>query len=159
MAQIIVYLIAAGFGGMMLFVGITRALQQRSNLRHAEPVQATIEHSQVFSSTSADTDPRLLRSTSTTTHRPDVRFAYVVAGRHYTSDRLQPSGIAITYASKEEAAKVLVPYRVGARVQAHVDRSQPDKAFLVREASSAPLVFIIIGLLMAPVAWLVGKIV
>ncbi len=159
MAQLIVYLICAGFGGMMLFVGITRWRDQRSNLAHAEPVPATIEHSQVFSSTSADTNPELLRSTSTTTHRPDVRFRYVVAGRSYVSDWLHPSGIAITFASREEAAHVLAPYPPGAQVQAYVDPSRPDKAFLQREASSGPVVFIVIGLLMPVVAWLLGMVV
>ena len=159
MAQIIVYLICAGFGVLMLVVGVTRWRDQRSNLKHAQPVTATIEHGQVFTSISADTNADLLRSTSTTTHRPDLRFRYLVAGRPYVSDWLNPSGIAITFASKEEAARVLAPYPLGAQVQACVDPSRPDKAFLEREASSGPVVFIVIGLLMPAVAWLVGMVV
>ena len=43
---------------------------------------------------------------------------------------------------------------------AYVDRAQPSKAFLVAEASHAPAVFIVLGLLLVPpLAWFIGKLV
>lgn len=90
MAQIITFLIFGGFGFVMLYVGVTQFFMQRRLLANAKRVSAVIVHSEVFSSTSSDTDPRPLRSTSTTTHRPDVRFRYLVGEREYESDLLHP---------------------------------------------------------------------
>ena len=156
MAQIITFLIFGGLGFMLLAVGITQMRQQRRNLAHAEPVMATIEHAAVFTSTSADTDPRLGRSTSTSSHRPDVRFRYQVAGQTYRSERLYPSIIARGYASAEAAAEELAPFPLHAQVRAWVNPAHPDQAFLIAEASQGPLVFVILGLLLPPVAWFVG---
>ncbi|MGH7709933.1 MAG: hypothetical protein ACREOG_01540 [Gemmatimonadaceae bacterium] len=41
--------------------------------------------------------------------------------------------------------------------RAHVDPSLPDKAYLIASAGAGPVVFIIIGLLLPPLAWFVGK--
>ena len=157
MAHIITFVIFGGFGVMMLVVGITQLLQQRRNLSHGERVDATIEYAAVFVSTSSDTDPRLGHSTSTTTYRPDVRFSYVVAGRRYESDLLYPTSIVRTYASQADAALELAGFPVHAKVRAYVDPSHPERAFLNAEAGNGPVVFIILGLLLPPVAWFVGK--
>ena len=157
MARIITVIIFGGFGLFMLYTGITQLVQQRRNLAHAAPIEAIVIASAVFTSTSSDTDPRLLRSTSTTTYRPDVTFRYVVAGRAYQSDRLYPSVIVETYPTYEGAAAVTRAFRVGATVRAFVDRAHPERAFLFDEARSGPLVFIAIGLLLPPIAWIVGK--
>jgi Protein of unknown function (DUF3592) len=81
MARIIVFIIFGGFGLVMLYVGVTQMVTQRRLLANAERVDAVIVHSDVFSSTSSDDDSRPLRSTSTTTHRPDVKFRYRVKGK------------------------------------------------------------------------------
>lgn len=157
MAQIIVFLIFGGFGLVMLYVGVTQYFRQRRLLHRAKPVNATILKSEVFSSKSADTDSRLLRDNSTTTHRPEVRFRYEVNGQTHESELLYPNIIAVTYASRESAAEALAPYPVNAKVRAFVDLSLPDQAYLIAEAGAGPLVFIIIGMLLPPVAWFVGK--
>lgn len=157
MAQIIVFLIFGGFGFVMLYVGVTQYFRQKRLLRRAVPVRATILKSEVFSSTSADTDPRLQRSTSTTTHRPEVRFRYEVNGATHESDLLRPNIIVTGYASREAAAAVLAPYPVGAEVSAWVDPETPDAGFLEAEAGAGPVVFMIIGVVLPPVAWWVGK--
>ena len=157
MAQIITFIIFGGFGFVMLYVGITQLFMQRRLLANAERVQATIVHSEVFTSTSSDTDPRPLRSTSTTTHRPDVRFRYRVGGREYESDLLHPSIIVRTYGSREAAAEALAPFPVNATVSAYVDPSLPDKAYLIATAGNGPVVFMVVGVLLPPVAWWVGK--
>lgn len=153
MAQIITFVIFGGFGFVMLYVGVTQFVMQRRLLANAKRVQATIVHSEVSSSTSSDTDPRPLRSTSTTTHRPDVRFRYRVGDGEYESDLLYPNVIVRTYASREAAAEALVPFPVNARVSAYVDPSLPDKAYLIATAGNGPVVFMIIGVLLPPIAW------
>lgn len=157
MARIITYLIFAGFTAMMLYVGITQFLQQRRSMANATPIDATIVRSEVSTSTSSDTDSRLLRSSSTTTHRPEVRFRYVVAGQTYESERMYPTIIVQGYASAENAAAELAAYPVNAKVRAWVDPSHPAQAFLIAERSKMPLGFIIIGLLLPPLAWITGK--
>ena len=156
MAQIIVFLIFGGLGFVMLYVGVTQFFRQRRLLSRARPVNATIVKSEVFSSKSADTDSRLDRNTSTTTHRPDVKFRYEVNGQTHESELLYPNIIVVTHASRDAAAAVLAPYPLNATVRAFVDPSSPDQAYLIAEAGSGPIVFIIIGIILPPVAWFVG---
>lgn len=156
MAQWITFIIFGGFGVMLLYVGITQFVQQRRNMADARPIDATVAHSQVVSHTSADTDSRLGRSTSTTSHRPDIRFRYQVLGTEYESDRLYPNIIVTSYASAESAAEVLKPFSLNATVRAYVDPAHPEQAFLIRESGNGPVVFIILGVLLPPLAWLIG---
>ncbi len=156
MAQIITFIIFGGFGFMMLYVGATQWRQQKNNLANAVRVDAVITHSAVFTSTSTDTDGRLVSSNSTTTHRPDIKFRYRVLGTEYESENLYPTDIVRGYAGESAAAAELRPFPVGATVRAYVDREQPDKAFLIPTASKGPIVFIVIGLLLPPIAWFVG---
>jgi hypothetical protein len=157
MARIVVTLIFGGFGAFMFFYGLRQLLLQRRLLRNAIPVSAVITHSEVFSSRSSDSDSRPLRDTSTTTHRPDVRFRYEVDGRAYESDLLYPNSIVVTYASRESAAEALAPYPPGATVRALVDPAVPDRAFLVAQAGAGPAVFMIVGAAVPPLVWWVGQ--
>ena len=157
MARIIATMIFGGFGLVMLYVGITQFVQQRQNLANAERVDATIIESVVFTSTTRDTDSRVGSSNSTTSHRPDVKFRYVMAGTTYESDLLYPTKIVRGYASKSAAAEELSAFPVNASVRAYVDPAHPERAFLIAEKTSGPIVFIIIGLLLPPLAWWVGK--
>lgn len=157
MARIIVTIIFGGFGLVMLYVGVTQFVQQRRLLEHAERVDAVITHSEVFVSTTRDTDSRIGSSNSTTSYRPDVKFRYRVGGEQYESDLLYPNIIVTAYASRESAAEELAPFPLEATVRAYVDPSLPDKAFLVASSGKGPVVFIVIGLLLPPVAWFVGR--
>lgn len=156
--RIIVLILFGGLGAVMFTVGLRQHMQERRLLAAARPVPAVITLSQVRTSTSADTDRRLLRDNSTTTHTPEVRFRYEVAGKTYESDMLQPCEI-LTSGSREGAAEKLLPFPVGAEVTAYVDPREPHKAFLIPEKSAAPTVFILIGMLLPPVAWLAGKLI
>lgn len=155
--RIIVLVIFGGFGVVLLYVGLTQFLQQRRLLANAERVDATITHAEVFSSTSSDTDSRVGSSNSTTTHRPDVRFRYRLHGHEYESDLLYPNIIVTSFASRNEAADVLAPFPVGAKVRAFVDPTLPGKAFLVASSGNGPVVFMILGILLPPLAWFVGR--
>ena len=157
MARIITFAIFGGFGFVMLYVGVTQFLMQRRLLANAQRVDARIIHSEVFTSTSADTDPRPLRSTSTTTHRPDVKFRYQVAGTEYESDLMYPNIIVTSYPSREAAAEALAPFPVNSTVRAYVDPSLPGKAYLIPAAGKGPIVFMVVGVILPPLAWWIGK--
>lgn len=126
-------------------------------LAHAQAVDATMEHAAVFVSTSHDSDARVGSSKSTTTYRPEVRFRHLVSGQAYTSERLYPTSIVRTHASASEAGRTLAPFPLNAKVQAYVDPAHPERGFLIPETSRAPWVFIVIGLLLPPLAWWFGK--
>lgn len=156
MAQWITFLIFGGFGVMLLYVGVTQFVQQRRNLADARPIDAVVVRSEVVSSTTADTDGRVGFSNSTTSHSPEVRFRYQVLGTEYESDRLYPNIIARGYASTESAAEALAPFPLHATVRAYVDPSHPEQAFLIREHGNGLLVFIVLGVVLPPLAWFVG---
>ena len=157
MARIITFVIFGGFGFVLLYVGVTQFFMQRRLLANAQRVDVRIVHSEVFTSTSADTDPRPLRSTSTTTHRPDVKFRYQVAGTEYESDLMYPNIIVTSYPSRDAAAEALEPFPMNATVRAYVDPSLPGKAYLIQSAGKGPIVFMILGVILPPLAWWVGK--
>jgi hypothetical protein len=157
MARWFVLLIFGGGGLALLYVGVTQYFLQRRMVAHSRPIEVEIVKSEVFSSTSMDTDPGLSRNTSTTTHRAEIRFRYTVNGVPYESDLLRPNIIVQGHASADSAREELKPYPIGARIMAFVDPEHPDKAFLTMEEGAGPMVFIILGLLLPPIAWFVGK--
>jgi hypothetical protein len=157
MARIITLIICCGFAAMFLYVGAKQFWQQRRNLTHAERVDAVIVHSAVTKSTTRDTNGRVGFSNSTTSYLPNVRFRFTVAGSEYASERLYPTIIEQGYASESAAAEVLAPFPLDARVRAYVNAAHPEQAFLIAEKSNGPVVFLILGLLLPPLGWFVGK--
>lgn len=154
MAQIIAYAIFAGFGLVMLYVGLTEFTLQRQALAAAVPVEAVITRSEVRESVSSDTDHRPLRDNSTRSYSPEIRFQFPLGSVLHDSELLRPTIIHQGHASRESAQAELDSFPVGARVTAWVDPEHPDRAFLLREASIGPVVFIIIGVVLPPLAWL-----
>lgn len=157
MARWITFLIFGGGGLVLLYVGATQYFLQRRLMTNAMAIEVEIIKSEVFKSVSADTDQRLNRSNSTTSFRPEIRFRYTFDGREYESDLLGPTIIVQGYASAENAAKELAPYPLGSRALAFVDPQHPDKAFLKKEELAGPAVFMILGVILPPLAWFVGK--
>ncbi len=140
-------LLFGGLGIMLLVVGTREFFIQRHVLATAVPVEAIILSAGVKTSTSSDTDTRLLRDNSTTTHHPEVRFAYTFRGVRYESDMLYPSVIVRSFASRESAAEEIREYVPGSTVKAYADASLPQRGFLRLEWSSNPTWFIIAGVL------------
>jgi hypothetical protein len=149
-AQIIAVVLFGGFGLVLLYVGATQFVMQRRLLANARRVDAVIIQSEVHTSSSSS-------RRSTTSHRADVRFRYQVNGVEYESDLLHPNIIVRGYASYEAAREELAPFPLNATVRAYVDPSLPDKAYLVPTAGNGPVVFIVLGLLLPPAAWFIGK--
>jgi hypothetical protein len=139
------------FGLVLFGVGAQQYLQQRRLTAHPQRVPATITRSEVVPITSSEQGSR----SRVKAYRPEVRFSYVVAGNTYESELLRPTIIGADFASHEEAAAQLAPFPKGASVSAYVNPSLPDKAYLVRETTSGPLVFMLVGLGVPPLTWLV----
>jgi hypothetical protein len=156
-ARWIALIIFGGGGLVLLYVGITQFFLQRRLLANAVTIEAQITKSEVHKSVSADTDSRLLRDNSTVSYRPDVRFRYSFHGAEYESDLLRPTIIVHSYASADSVVQEISPFPVGAKVRAYVDAENPDKAYLIQESGAGPVVFIIVGLILPPLAWIVGK--
>jgi hypothetical protein len=157
MARWITLIIFGGAGLGFLYVGVTQYFLQRRLLANAIMIEATIVKSEVFKSVSVDTDRRPLKNTSTNSYRADIRFRYSYGGQEYESDMVNPTIIVQGYGSSDGAAEELKPFPLGARVPAYLNVDHPDKAYLVQEKSAGPMVFMILGVLLPPLAWFVGK--
>jgi hypothetical protein len=151
--RLVITAVFGSFGLVLLYVGARQYIQQRRLLSHANPVDAEVVVSEVQSSTSSGTGSGPLRKSGTTSHVAVVKFRYEVGGAWHESDLLRPTSIARGHASRDAAAAELEPYPVGARVTAFVHPALPDKGYLVQEASAAPVVFIVLGILLPPVVW------
>jgi hypothetical protein len=138
-------LMFGGLGIMLIGVGVREWFIQRRVMATAVGVDAVILSAEVKSSRSADTDQRLLRDNSTTSHTPEVRFEYVFNGVRYESDMLYPTVIVRGYASRESAAEEIRAYTPGATVKAFADASFPERGFLRLDSSSNPKWFIAAG--------------
>lgn len=159
-ARGLVVLIFGGGGVVMFYVGAREWIVQRAALTESISVPAQIIESVVRTSTSEPAGSGdLLKNDSTTTHTADVRFRYTINSQTYESDRLRPSAIVQSHGSKQSAADELKPFPVGATVSAFVIPSMPDKAFLIRETSAGPFVFMILGFLLTPIALLATRLV
>jgi hypothetical protein len=156
-ARWIALIIFGGGGIVLLYVGVTQYFLQRRLLANAITTEARIIKSEVHKSVSSDTDNRLGRDNSTVSYGPDVRFRYIFRGTEYESDLMRPNIIVHSYASADSVSQELAPFPVDASIPAYVDPENPDKAFLLRESGAGPLVFIIVGLILPPLAWFVGK--
>lgn len=149
MQQFVVFLIFGGMGFMLLYVGCTQWWLQRRLMRHAVPVPARIVPSAVHSASRDDDDA--------TTHRPALRFRYQCQGRSYESDMLHPTIIVHGGpGGGDTATGQLLNKPPGASVLAYVDPAHPDKGFLLPQASIGPAVFVLLGTLLPPLAWVIG---
>ncbi len=154
--RVLIMLFCCGLGLTMLYVGVTQLVQQRRLLSGAHAVEAEIIESHVKQSKLEDNN-RDGRDTSTNTYEPIVKFRYTVGKRQFESDLLRPTIIVQTYASRDSALEEIRPFPVGAKVLAHVSADNPEKAFLLAEASVGPTVFIVVGALLPGIAYLVGR--
>src|SRR5262245_40084815 len=155
-ARIIVTILFGGFGIVLLVVGIKNYRQQRRFLISPRSIEVTITASEVKKIVSHDNNPDG-RDTSTNSYRPVIRFTYTIDGKSHESDLLRPCEIVHDFASSSSAQDVIAPYPVGKKVMAWYQPTDPDKAFLLAEGSAAPFIFMIVGLLLGPLVWLLGK--
>lgn len=126
-------LIFSGFAGLFLAVGIYAARRQAKRLATYRPVPATVIASEVER-----------RSTGKgQSYEPRIRFRYMAGGRTHECDTPLPVDGIKGGGSEDWAQQLVGRYPAGANTTAYVDPDDPAKAFLVREASIGPYVFIL----------------
>lgn len=140
-------LVFGGLGIMLIVVGTRELFIQRDVMAKAVEVEAVVLSANVTTSTSIDSDQRLLRDNSTKSYVPEVRFAYTLGGVRYESDLLYPTVIVNGYASRESALAEIQEYTQGAKVRAYADASNPQRGFLRFQHSTNPQWFIVAGVL------------
>ena len=100
------------------------------------------------------TDIKAIRGEKGTSYTPVVRYLYSVNGAQYESKQVLPLTISASYGW---AVKLRDRFRRGEIVTAYVNPGRPSSAFLVREVSLLPLLFVAIPLAMVGVlAWFAG---
>ncbi|MFA6046433.1 MAG: DUF3592 domain-containing protein [Phycisphaerales bacterium] len=128
---------------VMLAMGIYEFYMQQRLLANAQPVQVTITESGIVYSQDISTDNN--GGVPAPSYSPLVKFTYELGGTPYESSLLRPLITGRTYTSHAAAANELTPFPVGARIQAFVNPTYPDKAYLLKETSRSPVIFMIIG--------------
>ena len=91
------------------------------------------------------TDIKAVRGDKGTSYTPVVRYLYTVNGAQYESNKVLPLTISASYGW---AVRLRDRFHPGQAVTAYVNPSQPASAFLVRDVSLLPLVFVVIPLAM-----------
>lgn len=76
-----------------------------------------------------------------------VEYTYRYDGTEYASDELFPGSISPTYDSRADAESVIDPYEVNETVTAYVDPASPGEAFLERQTTTGPFLFVGLGCL------------
>ena len=100
------------------------------------------------------TDIKAVRGDKGTSYTPVVRYQYSVDSAQYISNQVLPLTISASYGW---AVKLRDRFRRGEVVTAYVNPRRPASAFLVREVSFLPLLFVVIPLAMVGImAWMAG---
>lgn len=89
-----------------------------------------------------------------TSYRPVVTYRYRVDGRAYAASTVT---IILESRSWDWATGIVARYPRGSTTTAYVDPKDPTKAFLVRQVSVIPLVFLIIPLVFAGIVWMSAR--
>jgi uncharacterized membrane protein len=132
------------FLAVFVAVGLGLFASELYRIARWEPVSARI----------LSTDIKAVRGDKGTSYMPVVRYQYSVNGAQYVSNQVLPLTISASY---RWATKVRDRFRRGDIVTAYVNPSRPSSAYLVREVSLLPLMFVAIPLAMVGVlAWLAG---
>jgi len=94
-----------------------------------------------------------VRGSTGTGYAPVVRYEYSIGGTRYESDAVLPVRMA---ASLAWAERLRARFRAGAVVTAYVNPNRASSAFLVREVSLRPLLFVVLPLAISALfAWIV----
>jgi hypothetical protein len=87
------------------------------------------------------------------TYAPVVQYQYVINRQWYVSDRVLPINMS---SSRGWAERMRDRFRPGEQITAYVNPAKPSSAYLLREVSLAPLLFVGLPLLVAALlAWIV----
>jgi hypothetical protein len=123
-------LIFSGFSLIFIDVGSYMAWSQDHAMRAHVPVTANVLSRDIESNSDSDG----------TTYRPVVKYRYTVNGRSYESDQVT---VLKEASGHSWATGVLARIPSGDTVRAYYDPADPSSAFLLRETSFFPYIFIL----------------
>lgn len=130
--------------GLLALALSLRTLVRSLQRSQFEPVEATVQHSEVRTQTETGTGPQ------TTTYIPKITYEYTVDGQTYESDSVYPVMGGSNNAEKQQS--VVEDHPAGATVEAFYHPEDHSRSYLV-ENSSTPqaVVGILVGLVLSAV--------
>src|SRR4029077_16408969 len=135
---------AGSFLAIFVAVGLGLFGSESYRLATWQPVSARV----------LSTDIKAVRGDKGTSYAPVVRYQYSFAGGQYVSDGVLPLTIS---AGRGWAENLRNRFRPGEIATAYVNPNRPSSAFLVREVSLLPLLFVAFPLAIAGLlAWIAG---
>ncbi len=135
------------FPMIFMGVGIHVARNQDRIIRTYRPVQVTVLSKKIESKTSTDSDGH-----TSTSYKPVIHYRYEVDGAAYTCQQVTP----LDESSGQEWARALNDrFEIGKNYEAYYNPRNPAEAFLVRECTFFPYVFILFPMLFWMAAFLV----
>lgn len=135
-------IVVFGVISLLIFgMGAYEFYMQFRLLQGVKSVKATVTGSDVV----MKDDPTSDESVRTYYFTPRVTFVYEFDGVRHESSMMRPVESPIRYLTKDQAAVELKAYPVGATVDAFVSGNYPEKAYLIKEYSSGPIWFMVIG--------------
>ncbi len=120
-------------------VGTYMARSQHHKITTYHPVQAAVLSTRVEVHTSRDSEGRTSRS-----YKPVIEYRYEVNGQSYTSDEVTPLDES---AGSKWAHEIINRYKAGQTYEAYYNPDHPSEAFLVRQYSFFPYMFILFPML------------
>ncbi|MBN1346408.1 MAG: DUF3592 domain-containing protein [Phycisphaerae bacterium] len=134
----------------LTFVGVGTYLvhRQHHKITTCRPVEATVLSTDIKVTQSRNSDGR-----TSTSYQPIVVYRYEVDGRTYTCDAVTPLAES---ASRSWANEIVNKYKKGREVTAYYDPKEPAEAFLEKQYSFFPYMFILFPMLFFAVAAGVG---
>jgi len=142
-------LMFCGIPLIFLAIGAQQILSERRKINTYQPIKATVISSKVETRTSTDSDGN--RSTS---YEPVVTYTYSLDGKNYQCDDALPiSGYS---AGRFWARSIVKQFPSGKRTTAFFNPEDPNQAFLIKEYSYLPYVFVQFPLLFLMVGVTVG---
>jgi hypothetical protein len=130
-------LVFAGVGGYLY-------VEEQAAIESSDPVNATVVASEVVVETDRDSDGDVDRS-----YYPEITYRYEVGDETYESANVVP-GPGRVSKGRQWAQRVVNDHPAGASVTAYVDRTAPNRAFLVKERQTLfHAVFVGVGALTA----------
>jgi hypothetical protein len=138
--SLLLLLVAVGLIGY----GAVDYVQSTNAVRESVETEATITEVGV------ETESSRAGTGGNIEYEPVVTFTYTYEGETHTGDDLFPGSVPTRYETESAARNAIAEYEPGTTTTAYVDPDSPETAFLENRTSSRQLLFIAVGLIIAP---------
>lgn len=131
-------------GGLILTgYGVTQYWGQSQSLDNAVNIAATVTDTNIRTDSSRR---------GGIDYQAEINFDYSYEGEKYSSDFIYPLDDDKEFNRESTAEEFLQDYSGGEQVEAYVNPSEPENAFLKDSRSNEPLILMLIGGLMAAIS-------